>query len=89
VIPAELYGPFGALAVLGFVVVAVIRGDLVPGFIYKAAVARAEKSDIQAERTATALDSQAAQTAEMSKLLAALAKAAADAAPVHGAPKDG
>jgi hypothetical protein len=75
VIPPELYGPFGALVILGVVLTMLVRGDLVPGFIYKAAVARAEKSDIQAERTADALT--------------ALAKAVSDGAAIHGAPKDG
>ena len=53
--PPELYGPFGALAVLSFVVLALIRGDLVPGYIHKAAVARADKLDTAAEKTAEAL----------------------------------
>jgi hypothetical protein len=53
--PPELYGPFGALAVLSFVVLAVIRGDIVPGYIYRAAVLRAEKADTAAEKTAEAL----------------------------------
>ena len=64
-LPAELYGPAGALVALAFVVIALMRGDLVPGYIYRAALARGDKSDTQAERNADSL--------------AQLARAAADA----------
>jgi hypothetical protein len=43
--PPELYGPAGALAVLAFVVVAFIRGDIVPGYIHKREQTRADRSD--------------------------------------------
>jgi hypothetical protein len=43
------------LAVLAFVVLALIRGDLVPGFIYRASVAREEKASEQAAKNAEAL----------------------------------
>ena len=43
--PSELYGPAGALAALVFVVLAMIRGDLVPGFIYRKTEQRADKAD--------------------------------------------
>ena len=43
--PPELYGPFGALAVLSFVVVALIRGDLVPGYIHKREITRGDRND--------------------------------------------
>lgn len=53
--PAELYGPFGALAVLSFVVVALIRGELVPGWIYRSEQAQRQKAETQAERNADSL----------------------------------
>lgn len=43
--PPELYGPAGALAVLAFVVVAFIRGDIAPGYAYRREQARADKAD--------------------------------------------
>lgn len=43
--PAELYGPAGALAALAFVLGAIIHGDLVPGFVYRKAEARADKAE--------------------------------------------
>lgn len=55
--PPELYGPAGALAVLAFVVVALIRGDLVPGFIYKDERAQRAIAETQAQRNAEALES--------------------------------
>ncbi len=55
-IPPELYGPAGALAALGFMVIGFLRGDLVPGWLYKAAIARAEKAEVQAERNTDALE---------------------------------
>ena len=64
-IPAELYGPAGALVALAFVVIAMMRGDLVPGYVYRQERAAREKSDTQAERNADSL--------------ALLSKAAADA----------
>lgn len=54
-IPPELYGPAGALAVLAFLVLALVRGDLVPGWVYRSELAQREKSDIQAAKTAEAL----------------------------------
>jgi hypothetical protein len=65
-VPPELYGPFGALAVLGFLVLALIRGDLVPGFIYRGEKEQRMKAEEQAEENA--------------KSLAALAKAAVSGA---------
>jgi len=64
-VPPELYGPAGALAALAFVVVALMRGDLVPGYIYRASEAQREKAETQAERNADSI--------------AQLAKAAGDA----------
>ena len=63
--PDQLYGPFGALAVLAFVVLAMIRGDIVPGFIYRLERTRREQAETQAERNADSI--------------AQLAQAAADA----------
>jgi hypothetical protein len=37
------------LVILGALFAAIVRGDLVPGFIYRAAVARAEKAEAIAE----------------------------------------
>jgi hypothetical protein len=54
-VPAELYGPFGALAALTFVVLAMIRGDLVPGFIYRAEVTQRMKAETEASQNAVAL----------------------------------
>ena len=55
--PPELYGPAGALAVLAFVVIAFIRGDIVPGFIYRDERAQRTVAETQAQRNAEALDS--------------------------------
>lgn len=55
------------LMVLGVLFRAVVRGDLVPGFIYRAEVEQRQKAETQAERNADAL--------------AALAKVAANGAP--------
>lgn len=63
--PAELYGPAGALAALAFVVIALMRGDLVPGFIYRLEREQRQKAETQAERNADSI--------------AELARAAADA----------
>lgn len=63
--PAELYGPAGALAALAFVVIAMMRGDLIPGFIYRLEREQRQKAETQAERNADSI--------------AELAKAAADA----------
>ena len=71
-LPAELYGPAGALVALAFVVIALMRGDLVPGYIYRALQERAEKSDTQAERNADSI--------------AQFAQAAADAVRQPGPP---
>jgi uncharacterized protein (DUF58 family) len=71
--PAELYGPAGALVALAFVIAALMRGDLVPGYIYRAERDQRQKAETQAERNADAL--------------AALAKVAANGAPSNaGAP---
>lgn len=53
--PSELYGPFGALAALAFVVLALMRGDLVPGWVYKREAAGREKAETQAERNSESL----------------------------------
>lgn len=55
--PAELYGPAGALAALAFVVIALIRGDIVPGYIYKDERAQRTVAETQAQRNAEALES--------------------------------
>lgn len=55
--PPELYGPAGALAVLAFVVIGFIRGDLVPGFIYRDERAQRTLAETQAQRNAEALSS--------------------------------
>lgn len=56
-LPPELYGPAGALVALAFVIAAMLKDPplLVPGWIYRRLEARAEKSDIQAERNSEAL----------------------------------
>jgi hypothetical protein len=54
--PAELYGAGGALAALAFTLLALIRGDLVPGWIHRREIARGDKADDQADRTAKALE---------------------------------
>ena len=64
-LPPELYGPAGALAALAFVVAALMWGDLVPGWVYKAEREQRQKAETQAERNADSI--------------AELAKAAADA----------
>jgi hypothetical protein len=53
--PAELYGPFGALVVLSVVLVWIVRGDLVPGWIYKLEQAQRQKAETQAERNSESL----------------------------------
>lgn len=58
--PAELYGPAGALAALAFVVLALMHGDLVPGYIYKAEREQRAKAETQAERNTDALEAVAA-----------------------------
>jgi hypothetical protein len=55
--PPELYGPAGALVVLAFVVMGFIRGDIVPGFIYRSEVGQRQKAETQAEQNAEALAS--------------------------------
>ena len=54
--PSDLYGPFGALAALAFVVVGLMRGDLVPGWVYKAERAQREKAETQADRNADSIE---------------------------------
>lgn len=44
---------------LGFVVVAFIRGDIVPGFIYRDERTQRRIAETQAERNTDALESQA------------------------------
>jgi hypothetical protein len=55
-LPQELYGPLGALTVLAFVLLALIRGDLVPGFIYRDERAQRKVAETQAERNTDALE---------------------------------
>ena len=73
--PAELYGPAGALVALVFVVLAMMRGDLVPGYIYRSEREQRQKAETQAERNADAL--------------AALAKVAANGTALPGASQHG
>jgi hypothetical protein len=54
--PQELYGPFGALVALGIMVVGLIRGDLVPGWVYKQEREARILAETQAERNTTALE---------------------------------
>ena len=50
-------GPIAILlAALGFLYRAFVRGDVVPGTIYRDAVLRAEKAETQAERNTDALE---------------------------------
>jgi hypothetical protein len=53
--PEQLYGPFGALAVLVFVVAALIRGDFVPGWVYRNERDNRIKAETQAERNTEAI----------------------------------
>lgn len=53
--PDSLYGPAGALVALGFMVVALMRGDLVPGFIYRQEREQRQKAETQAERNADSI----------------------------------
>ena len=55
--PPELYGPAGALVALAFVVIALVRGDIVPGYIYKDERAQRTVAETQAQRNAEALES--------------------------------
>lgn len=54
--PAELYGPAGALAALAFVVLAMLHGDLVPGWVYRQEREQRIKGETQAERNADAIE---------------------------------
>jgi hypothetical protein len=54
-LPPELYGPAGALVALAFVIAALLRGDLVPGWVYKREAAGREKAETQAERNSESL----------------------------------
>lgn len=54
--PPELYGPAGALVVLSFVVLALIHGDLVPGFVYKQEREQRQASEARELKTALALE---------------------------------
>lgn len=54
--PEQLYGPLGALAALAFMVLALIRGDIVPGFIYRDERAQRKIAETQAQRNADALE---------------------------------
>ncbi len=58
-LPPEVYGPAGALVALAFVVAALMRGDLVPGWVYKREAAQREKAETQAERNSESLASMA------------------------------
>lgn len=53
--PDAIYGPAGALVALAFVVLAMMRGDLVPGFIYRQEREQRQKAETQAERNADSL----------------------------------
>ena len=55
-LPPEIYGAGGALAVLAFFVVAFIRGDIVAGFIYRDERAQRKLAETQAERNTDALE---------------------------------
>ena len=44
-IPPELYGPFGALVVLAVGLVLMIRGDIVPGYMYRRERDARDKAD--------------------------------------------
>jgi hypothetical protein len=59
-VPPELYGPFGALAALTFVVLALLHGDLVPGWAYKQEREARKIAETQAERNTDALEAVAA-----------------------------
>ena len=54
-IPAELYGPFGALAALTIVLLMIVRGDLVPGFVYRSEREQRLKAEHQADENAKSL----------------------------------
>jgi hypothetical protein len=54
--PPELYGPAGALAVLAFLVLAMIRGDIVPGWVYKQEREQRAKVEVQALQNTEALN---------------------------------
>lgn len=50
--PDAIYGPLGALAVLATVLAMLIRGDLVPGYLYKRERDKRDKSDAVLETIA-------------------------------------
>jgi len=54
-IPDELYGPFSGLAALIVVVLMVVRGDLVPGHIYRSEREQRLKAEHQADENAKSL----------------------------------
>jgi hypothetical protein len=54
-VPAELYGPFGALAALTVGWVMLIRGDLVPGWLYRQEREQRAKAEAQAIENAKSL----------------------------------
>jgi hypothetical protein len=59
VIPADLAqaGPVAILLTgIGLLYRAFVKGDIVPGSIYRAAIERAEKAETQAERNTDALE---------------------------------
>jgi hypothetical protein len=58
-LPPEVYGPAGALVALAFVVAALMRGDLVPGWVYRREAAGREKAETQAERNSESLSTMA------------------------------
>jgi hypothetical protein len=55
VIPAELYGPFGAIAALVVVLLMIVRGDLVPGHIYRSEREQRLRAERQADENARSL----------------------------------
>lgn len=58
--PAQV-GPVALLiAGIGLLYRAFIKGDVVPGSLYRDAVARAEKAEVQAERNTDAIEAVAA-----------------------------
>lgn len=59
-IPAELYGPAGAIAALVVVVLAMIRGDIVPGYVYRSEREQRMKAEHQAEENTKAISTLAA-----------------------------
>lgn len=59
-IPDELYGPFGAIAALVVVLLMIVRGDLVPGHIYRSEREQRVRAEGQADENAKSLTALAA-----------------------------